>query len=131
MICWGDETAVGYTSSNPVTTLSNAPVEDSNGDDLEMYETSSSPDDIVDLQMGSSHACVLSRQGFVKCWGDNTDGELGYGNHINTISPWNNNPMAHGDKHPMLYFGQNRTVTQMDIGYDNACALLDLSLIHI
>ena len=26
--------------------------------------------------------------------------------------------MAHGEKHPMLYFGQNRTVTQMDIGYE-------------
>ena len=124
VICWGDETAVGYTSSNPVTTLSNAPVEDSNGDDLEMYEISSSPDDIVDLQMGTAHACALSRQGFVKCWGYNGDGELGYGNHINGISPWNGG-MAHGDKHPMLYFGQNRTVTQMDIGYDNACALLD------
>ena len=124
MICWGDETAVGYTSSNPVTTLSNAPVEDSNGDDLEMYETSSSPDDIVDLQMGQDHACALSRQGFVKCWGYNDVGQLGYGNHIGRISPWNGG-MAHGDKHPMLYFGQNRTVTQMDIGYERSCALLD------
>ena len=124
VICWGDETTVGYTSSNPVTTLSNAPVEDSNGDDLEMYETSSSPDDIVDLQMGQDHACALSRQGFVKCWGYNDVGQLGYGNHINRISPWNGG-MAHGDKHPMLYFGQNRTVTQMDIGYERSCALLD------
>ena len=124
VICWGDETTVGYTSSNPVTTLSNAPVEDSNGDDLEMYETSSSPDDIVDLQMGQDHACALSRQGFVKCWGYNDVGQLGYGNHIGRISPWNGG-MAHGDKHPMLYFGQNRTVTQMDIGYERSCALLD------
>ena len=30
----GNETTVGYTSTNPVTTLSNVPVEDSNGDDL-------------------------------------------------------------------------------------------------
>ena len=87
VICWGDETTVGYTSTNPVTTLSNVPVEDSNGDDLEMYETSSSPDDIVDLQMGQDHACALSRQGFVKCWGYNDVGQLGYGNHINRITP--------------------------------------------
>ena len=124
VICWGDETTVGYTSSYPVTNLTNAPVEDSNGDDLEMYEISSSPDDIVDLQMGRYNACALSRQGFVKCWGGNPNGELGYGNHINIISPWNGG-MAHGDKHQMLYFGQNRTVTQMDIGYESACAVLD------
>ena len=124
VICWGDETAVGYSSSNPVTTLSNAPVEDSNGDDLEMYETSTSPDDIVDLQMGEDHACVLSRQGFVKCWGNNDAGQLGYGNQINYITPFNGE-MAYGDKHPMLYFGQNRTVTQIDVGYERSCALLD------
>ena len=125
VICWGDETAVGYTSSNPVTTLSNAPVEDSNGDDLEMYETSSSPNDIVDIQMGKDHACVLSRQGFVKCWGYNNVGQLGYGDHITSITPQSNGEMAHGDKHPMLYFGQNRTVTQIDVGYERSCALLD------
>ena len=81
VICWGDETTVGYTSSYPVTNLTNAPVEDSNGDDLEMYEISNSPDDIVDLQMGKHHACALSRQGFVKCWGvatltENSDMEI-------------------------------------------------------
>ena len=124
VICWGDETTVGYTSTNPVTTLSNAPVEDSNGDDLEMYETSTSPDDIVDLQMGEDHACVLSRQGLVKCWGNNDVGQLGYGNQINRITPFNGE-MANGDKHPMLYFGQNRTVTQIDVGFERSCALLD------
>ena len=89
-----------------------------------MYETSTSPDDIVDLQMGEDHACVLSRQGFVKCWGNNDAGQLGYGNQINYITPFNGE-MAYGDKHPMLYFGQNRTVTQIDVGYERSCALLD------
>ena len=125
VICWGDETTVGYTSSNPVTALSNAPVEDSNGDDLEMYEISSSPDDIVDLQMGEEHACALSRQGFVKCWGNNNYGQLGFGTlTLQHIFPGGGR-MGHGESHPLVYFGQNRTVTQIDVGYSNACALLD------
>ncbi|MBT5184526.1 MAG: hypothetical protein HOM47_05080, partial [Euryarchaeota archaeon] len=126
VICWGDETTVGYTSSNPVTALSNAPVEDSNGDDLEMYEISSSPDDIVDLQMGEKHACALSRQGFVKCWGDNSNGQLGYGTSSSTTSIFpGGGRMGHGENHPLVYFGQNRTVTQIEVGYSNSCALLD------
>ena len=36
-----------------------------------------------------------------------------------------NGEMAHRDKHPMLYFG-NRTVTQIDVGYERSCALLDV-----
>ena len=39
------------------------------------------------------------------------------------ISPWNGG--MDGDKHPMLYFGQNRTVTQMDIGYERLLRNLD------
>ena len=61
----------------------------------------------------------------MKCWGYNNVGQLGYGDHITSITPQSNGEMAHGDKHPMLYFGQNRTVTQIDVGYERSCALLD------
>jgi alpha-tubulin suppressor-like RCC1 family protein len=47
------------------------------------------PTDVVDLNMqplmvaaGDAHACALSTTGTVKCWGDNTHGQLGTGNFL-------------------------------------------------
>ena len=58
VICWGDETAVGYSASSPVTTLADSPVEDSNGNEIMPSDDSLSPYDIVDLQSGASHTCA-------------------------------------------------------------------------
>ncbi len=38
--------------------------------------------DVVDIQAGHLHACALSAQGEVTCWGDNNFGQLGDGNII-------------------------------------------------
>ena len=77
VICWGDETAVGYSASSPVTTLADSPVEDGNGNDISLSETANTPYDIVDIQSGQYHTCALSRQGLIKCWGYNAMGQLG------------------------------------------------------
>ncbi|HEU4405381.1 MAG TPA: hypothetical protein VFS43_08845 [Polyangiaceae bacterium] len=37
----------------------------------------------VQLAVGNNHACALFDDGFVRCWGDNGYGQLGYGNTEN------------------------------------------------
>jgi alpha-tubulin suppressor-like RCC1 family protein len=37
-------------------------------------------DDVVELVAGSDHNCALRAGGQLRCWGDNTAGQLGYGN---------------------------------------------------
>ena len=60
VICWGDETTVGYSASSPITTLADSPVQNSNGDEITPSDDSLSPYDIVDLQSGEAHTCALS-----------------------------------------------------------------------
>ncbi len=39
-------------------------------------------DAAVKLTAGSNHACALTDQQTVRCWGDNDEGQLGYGNTV-------------------------------------------------
>jgi alpha-tubulin suppressor-like RCC1 family protein/predicted flap endonuclease-1-like 5' DNA nuclease len=125
VMCWGDETAVGYSTSNPVTAITYMiPVEDSNGDDIIPSDDSISPYDIVDLQSGSSHTCALSRQGLIKCWGSNQQGQLGIaGPGWNTIRLGDNaNEM--GINLPYIDLGANVTATQISVGMNHNCAIV-------
>lgn len=38
---------------------------------------------VLELSMGSDHACALSEAGVVKCWGRNDEGQLGLGDTLN------------------------------------------------
>jgi alpha-tubulin suppressor-like RCC1 family protein len=40
-------------------------------------------DDVVEMSMGFQHACVLTSQGVVRCWGGNFTGQLGLGHTDN------------------------------------------------
>jgi alpha-tubulin suppressor-like RCC1 family protein len=39
------------------------------------------------MALGDRHTCVLFEQGKTKCWGNNEDGQLGYGDSVNRSSP--------------------------------------------
>jgi alpha-tubulin suppressor-like RCC1 family protein len=42
---------------------------------------------IIQLSLGFSSSCVLMSFGGVKCWGGNSDGQLGIGDNVNTNTP--------------------------------------------
>ncbi|HEY6560109.1 MAG TPA: hypothetical protein VI072_22650 [Polyangiaceae bacterium] len=65
---------------------------------------------------GGSHTCALLVDGRVRCWGDASDGQLGYGNR-NPVPP-DEFPTSRGD---VNVGGQ---VVQIDAAYRHTCALL-------
>jgi alpha-tubulin suppressor-like RCC1 family protein len=49
--------------------------------------TSAASTNIVDIVAGEFHTCILLDSGAVKCWGQNTDGQLGDGSNTNRLTP--------------------------------------------
>ncbi len=111
--CWGQD-AFGQTGeSNPsspdftkVTPGEVAPVE------LGVDRTA------VEISAGGYHTCALLDDGTVRCWGQNVDGQLGYG-HTNTIGD-NETPGSVGP----VDLGGHTAIAIASGGY-HTCALLD------
>lgn len=40
------------------------------------------PTKLLDLEVGRAHSCVVFESGAVRCWGNNSDGQLGYGDVV-------------------------------------------------
>ncbi|MCX7634091.1 MAG: hypothetical protein N2Z22_12235, partial [Turneriella sp.] len=71
---------------------------------------------------GSSHTCTLLDNHSVKCWGNNTYGQLGnalYADRHGNLS-WHL-----GDNLPPVNLGTGRTAVAITGGGEHACALLD------
>lgn len=42
---------------------------------------------LASVAMGSRHACAVTRTGYLRCWGNNDDGQLGNGTHVSSLVP--------------------------------------------
>ncbi|MCB1214326.1 MAG: DUF4215 domain-containing protein [Deltaproteobacteria bacterium] len=80
---------------------------------------------IVQLVTGGYHTCVLSDLGTVRCWGENSFGQLGYGhtwrighNQVPSMSPVGGDVDVGG------------FVTQLSAGPQTTCALLDTGTVR-
>jgi alpha-tubulin suppressor-like RCC1 family protein len=84
----------------------------------------------VDLGVGRSvkkftggyyHTCAILDNNKVKCWGENSVGQLGLGDGINR----GDKPNQMGDNLPYVDLGTGRTAKRISAGYLHTCALLD------
>lgn len=75
------------------------------------------------LAMGASHTCALFSDGRIKCWGNNGNGQLGYGDATNR----GDSPNTMGSNLDYVDLGTGRAVKMLALGDDYSCAVLDNS----
>ncbi len=74
---------------------------------------------VVSLSLGEEHSCALLRDGYVRCWGGNQDGQLGLGHtnieydllpdQLTNASGGLNGPISLGDSATAIATGDNHT----------------------
>jgi alpha-tubulin suppressor-like RCC1 family protein len=76
--CWGSATegAMGYAKQCQSNSFCSQPV-----------EIAGLSNDVVSLAVGGTHVCVLLQSGRLKCWGDNSHGQVGNGTNDNQFEP--------------------------------------------
>ena len=79
----------------------------------------------VAISAGASHTCALLDNSTVKCWGLNTDGQLGLGD----TDSRGDDAGEMGDALGAVSLGTNRTVVAVSAGGTHSCALLDNSTV--
>lgn len=79
----------------------------------------------VDIKVGQYSACALYDEGSVKCWGSNSNGQLGIGStaSIGDVTT------EVGGANEFVNLGTGRTASSISVGLFHACALLDNSTI--
>jgi alpha-tubulin suppressor-like RCC1 family protein len=73
----------------------------------------------IAISGSNSHDCALLDNGTVRCWGDPSEGQLGYGN-LNQIGD-NETPGSVGP----VDLGSGRTAASITTGFRHTCALID------
>ena len=92
-------------------------------DDIELTLRNPRP---IQLAGRGFNSCVLFEGGRVKCWGDNSSGQVGIGQATSgTTERIGDHDTETGSNLPFLDFGTGRTAVNVALGYSNACAVLD------
>jgi alpha-tubulin suppressor-like RCC1 family protein len=73
------------------------------------------------IDAGYFHTCALLDNGSIKCWGENSAGQLGLGDTSNR----GDGPGEMGDNLPTVSLGTGRTATAIATAASSTCALLD------
>lgn len=115
--CWGNASS-GQLGTGNTNDIGDGPGE--MGDALAAVDLGTGKT-ALKLAAGREHTCALLNDSSVKCWGYNSNGQLGLG-HQNYLG---NNGGEMGDALPAINFGTGRTVKQIVAKADHSCALLD------
>ncbi|MBP9706857.1 MAG: Ig-like domain repeat protein [Oligoflexales bacterium] len=73
------------------------------------------------VKAGGEHSCAILDNGLVKCWGQNSFGQLGYGDTL----PRGTQLSYSLSNTPFLDLGSNVQVYELELGRLHSCALLD------
>ena len=73
------------------------------------------------LSAGGTHTCAVFPSGALKCWGNNTYGQLGQGDQ----TARGDDPGELGDALPVIPLGNGRAVAAVSAAYEHTCAILD------
>lgn len=76
---------------------------------------------VVQIASRFRHTCARFDDGTVKCWGENVQGQLGYGDTINRGT----SPAQLGGALPVVDLGPGRTAVEVSVGNLFSCARLD------
>lgn len=117
--CWGDNTygqlglgvKKSVVGSEAKETFEQLPV-------VNLSDT----EGVQEIKVGLHHSCALFKNGSLKCWGKNGNGELGMGV---ATSSWGTEANQMGDGLPFLNLGTGKKVLQIALGDKFSCALLD------
>jgi alpha-tubulin suppressor-like RCC1 family protein len=103
--CWGDNSSgqLGYNDTAQRNAPPASPVNLGTGRTAKQIAT------------GKAHTCALLDNNTVKCWGDNSGGQLGYGDTTQRNAP----PVA------SVNLGTGRTAKQIAAASEHTCAILD------
>lgn len=113
LFCWGDNSngQLGTGNTNPSSGPLALPFfnKDTNNDGEEDFK------DVTKVSAGANHTCAIS-YGDLYCWGDNSNGQLGFGN-INNVP---------ANRAPQLVPGfAGKRVTDVSAGATGTCAVAD------
>jgi alpha-tubulin suppressor-like RCC1 family protein len=117
--CWGFNN-LGQLGLGDTTSVGGAPNE--MGSALPAVDLGLVGHSVIDVQLGNDFACALIDDGSVRCWGNNSYGQLGVGS---LHSPIGTSPADMGSSLQPVDLGTGRTATAIALGLSHACALLD------
>lgn len=115
--CWGYN-ANGRLGLEDTTTRGDQPNE--MGDNLPTVNVGTGKT-VVQVAAAARHTCALLNDGTVKCWGDNSGGELGLGD----TQIRGDGPGEMGDNLPTVNLGTGKTAVMLASGYHSTCAVLN------
>jgi alpha-tubulin suppressor-like RCC1 family protein len=115
--CWGSNSSgrLGLGNTNHIGDAANEM-----GDNLPIVDLGTGRTATA-ISAGNQHTCALLDNASVKCWGEGSQGRLGYGNSNDLGDAAN----EMGDNLPIVDLGTGRTATAISAGSMYTCALLD------
>ena len=105
--CWGRDN-VGQLGDGGTNVNQDSPVSVDLGTDRTA----------IAISAGYSHTCAILDNGDLKCWGKDSDGQLGYGGSVNNL----NAPSS-----TAIDLGTDRTAVGITAGHSHTCAILNNS----
>jgi len=131
VMCWGEggDGRIGHGLTTDLSAPSDSSAVEASGTDIIPQDSSSSVSRALsrpaEIGAGTSFYCVRSNQGLVKCWGDNSNGQLGIGSTSSPNNRIGDQANEMGENLAYVNFGANKSAVQISVGNFHACAVLN------